>query len=249
MLQQSFGLLHMAAPSSRYVILADTLGGLSLAGLLIPEAIAYSAIAGLPPSFGIIGAIVGPIAYGIVGRSRLAVVSATSGAAALLAAGIASAALLNVSRVDSAVALTALVGLFFLAGAALRLASLTSFISRAVLHGFGFGLALTISIRQLPNLLGLQGIHGSIWDTLGAILTHAREVHVPSLLVGVVTLLLLGISRRLKFAPAGPIVIVVTILVMGFGPAAHFGLSTSGSILIQPTIPMSQQFQRRTGSG
>src|SRR6185437_8908957 len=141
----------------------------------MPEAIAYSSIAGLPSSFGITGAIVGPLAYAIIGRSRLAVVSATSGAAALLAAGIANAAIPDASRADSAIALTSLVGVFFVLGAAFRITALTSFISRAVLQGFGFGLALTITIRQLPILLGLSSSGGTIWQTIASITARLSQ--------------------------------------------------------------------------
>src|SRR5215469_8790689 len=146
----------MEGRAPRRSIFADLVGGISVTGLMVPEGIAYSAIAGLPPSFGISAAVVGPLGYAIVGRSRLAVVTATSGAAALLAAGIANAAIPNVPRTDCALALTLLVSLLFLLGAALRLSALTSFVSRAVLQGFGLGLAITITIRQLPTFLGVS---------------------------------------------------------------------------------------------
>ncbi|HEY1214259.1 MAG TPA: SulP family inorganic anion transporter, partial [Bryobacteraceae bacterium] len=187
----------MTAEQSRAWILGDLAGGISLAGLLIPEAVAYSAIAGLPASFGITGAIVGPIVYAIFGRSRLAVVSATSGAAALLAAGVVSAAIPSASRADCAEALIVLVGLLFLLGAAFRITTLTSFISRAVLQGFGFGLAITICVRQLPALFGLASTSGTPWLTLRSLLARAGEIHMPSLLAGASVLMFLTLSRRL----------------------------------------------------
>ena len=227
----------MVAEPDRASPLRDFAGGISLAGLLIPEAVAYSSIAGLPPAFGITGAVVGPLAYAILGRSRLAVVSATSGAAALLAAGIANAAIPNASRVDCAVALAVLVGLFFTIGAALRITSLTSFISRAVLHGFGFGLAITISVRQLPALLGLSSTGGTLLQTLSSLVSRAGEIHVPSLLAGLAALILLAVARRLKFTPAGLLLVLVSILAMRFGPADHLGISSAGAIAFQPTLP------------
>jgi MFS superfamily sulfate permease-like transporter len=218
-------------------ILADLVGGVSLTGLMVPEAIAYSSIAGLPASFGITAAVVGPIAYAIVGRSRLAVVTATSGAAALLAAAIANSALPNVPRADCAVALTALVGLFFLIGAALRVGPLTSFISRAVLQGFGLGLAITIAIRQLPKLLGLPGGAGSPWRILEFVAAHAGSIHVPSLALGCAVLLLLVAFRRVRFAAGGLVVIIAAIVAMRFAPAGHFGVATAGSIALQLEAP------------
>src|SRR5580700_1341371 len=65
---------------------ADALVGLSLAGLLLPEAVAYSGLANLPPQAGVIGLFAGLVCYALVGRSRYAIVTATSSSAAVLAA-------------------------------------------------------------------------------------------------------------------------------------------------------------------
>ncbi|MHB1272384.1 MAG: SulP family inorganic anion transporter [Rhodanobacter sp.] len=72
-----------AAPASTLAV--DVVAGLSIAGLLLPEAVAYSGIAGLPPQAGVIGLLVGLVCYGLFGRSRYAIVSATSSSAAVLA--------------------------------------------------------------------------------------------------------------------------------------------------------------------
>lgn len=222
----------MGLGGSRRPVLADLVGGLSLAGLMVPEAIAYSAIAGLPATFGITAAITGPLGYAIIGRSRLAVVSATSGAAALLAAAIGNAGIPDVPRADCALALTLLVGLFFLAAAMLRVAALASFVSRAVLHGFGLGLAITISVRQLPALLGLTLFRGSIWEIFGSTVLHLSDVHLPSAIVGGAVLILLALSRRLNVVGAGLILILLAIGAMHFGPADHFGMRTAGAVSI-----------------
>jgi len=224
------GLLPMAPPRLQSPIIADLIGGISLAGLMIPEAIAYSAIAGLPASFGLVAAIIGPIAYAIIGRSRLAVVTATSGAAALLAAAISNAGIPDVSRSDCALALTLLISLFFLLGAALRLASLTSFVSRAVLHGFGLGLAITITIRQLPNLLGLRVGGGTPLEILGSIIAELRDIHWPSALLGGLALLFVGVSRRLKVPASGLALTLAAILAMHFMPEGRFGIAAAGPV-------------------
>ena len=73
-------------PAGRQSLLADLLAALSISGLLIPEAVAYSALAGLPPQAGVMALIAGLVCYGLVGSSRYAIVSATSSSAAVLAA-------------------------------------------------------------------------------------------------------------------------------------------------------------------
>ena len=65
--------------SSTALWLPDLVAGLSVAGLLVPEAVAYSGIAGLPPQYGIIALLAGLTCYGLLGRSRFAIVSATFG--------------------------------------------------------------------------------------------------------------------------------------------------------------------------
>src|SRR5258708_40251454 len=65
---------------------ADAVAGLSLAGLLLPEAVAYSGLANLPPQAGVIGLFAGLICYALIGRSRYAIVTATSSSAAVFAA-------------------------------------------------------------------------------------------------------------------------------------------------------------------
>ena len=227
----------MTARLARTPIIADLVGGVSLTGLMIPEAVAYSAIAGLPIAFGVTGAIVGPLAYALIGRSRLAVVSATSGAAALLAAAIGNAAIPGIPRADCAVALTVLVGLFFLVGAALKVASLTSFIARSVLHGFGFGLAVTIAIRQLPALLGLQAVSGAPWQIVAAIAQHIGDISPPSLMLGLGALLLLALSRQLKFTAGGLVIIIASAAIMKFAGPGHWGIATVGQITLAPALP------------
>src|ERR1700694_1724486 len=66
--------------------LPDVRAGLSVAGLLVPESIAYSTIANLPPQTGVIALLAGLVAYGLLGTSHFAIVSATSSSAAVLAA-------------------------------------------------------------------------------------------------------------------------------------------------------------------
>src|SRR5258707_508936 len=67
---------------------ADAVAGLSIAGVLLPEAVAYSGLANLPPQAGVIGLFAGLVCYALIGRSRYAIVSATSSSAAVLAAAI-----------------------------------------------------------------------------------------------------------------------------------------------------------------
>ena len=137
--------------------LADLLAGLSIAGLLLPEAVAYSGIASLPPQAGVIALFAGLVCYGLIGRSRFAIVTATSSSAAVLA----SATLFlggpdPLARAAFAAILVVGTGLAFLLAASLRLGAISSLIARPVLRGYGFGLALVIAVKQWPHLVGMH---------------------------------------------------------------------------------------------
>src|ERR1039457_2908332 len=106
----------------------DIIAGLSIAGLLLPEAVAYSGVANLPLQTGVIALFAGLICYGLLGTSRYAIVSATSSSAVVLAA--ASASLANGDsglRIALAVGLVIVSGLFFLIAGLAKLGSISDF--------------------------------------------------------------------------------------------------------------------------
>ena len=135
---------------------SDLIAGVSVAGLMLPEAVAYAGIAGLPPQRAIFAAIAGCLVYAGVGRSRYAIISPTSSSAAILAAALAAMPGSLAIKAGYATVVVALTGLLFVAAAAARLGGLTGFISRPVLRGFAFGLAITIILKQLPKLVLLR---------------------------------------------------------------------------------------------
>ncbi|MBV9316621.1 MAG: SulP family inorganic anion transporter, partial [Gammaproteobacteria bacterium] len=137
--------------------LADVLAGVSIAGLLLPEAVAYSGLATLPPQAGVIALFAGLLSYGLIGRSRFAIITTTSSAAAVLASSLGA---LGAGDPASRLMLSSLLvvgcGLAFLLAGALRFGAVSSFIARPVLRGFAFGLALVIVARQWAHLVDLR---------------------------------------------------------------------------------------------
>src|SRR6267378_8613340 len=134
---------------------ADLLAGLSIAGLLLPEAVAYSVVAQLPPQAGVIGVFVGLVCYGLIGRSRFAIVSATSSSAAVLASATLYLGASDLAqRAALASILVAGAGMAFALAGFLRLGAMSNLIARPVLRGYAFGLALVIAVKQWPHLVG-----------------------------------------------------------------------------------------------
>lgn len=186
---------------------ADGVAGLSVAGLMLPEAVAYAGIAGLPPSRAILAGIAGCLVYGIVGRSRFAIVSPTSSSAAILAAALATLPADAGSRESFATLAVALTGIFFLAAALLRLGGLTGFIARPVLRGFAFGLAITIVVKQLPTLAGIEAAGANVFQIAWSALAALPRWHFASVATGLLALGALLALRRLPRVPGAFLVL------------------------------------------
>jgi MFS superfamily sulfate permease-like transporter len=208
----------------------NLLAGISVAGLLLPEAVAYAGIAGLPPDRAILAGIVGGLAYAAIGRSRFAIVSATSTTAAILAATLATIPASAGEKGALATMVVALVGILLLAASALRLGVLTDFISRPVLRGFAFGLAVTIIIRQLPGLVGLAPASSGPFDLLGQLFLAVRDWHFVSLGVGAVALAALLMLRRYPAIPG-----TLLVLIAGIAASFLFDLTRHGVTVVGAT--------------
>ncbi|HVN41974.1 MAG TPA: SulP family inorganic anion transporter [Steroidobacteraceae bacterium] len=219
----------------------DAAAGLSIAGLLLPEAVAYSGIANLPPQAGIIALFAGLACYAMLGTSRFAIVSATSSSAAVLGAATASLAGGDVVlRLGLAAGLVLLTGGYFVLAGIARLGSVTDFISKPVLRGFAFGLALVIVIRQCAAIVGVHPADGDLLRFAVGLLQQFAEWNVASIAVGGVALGLLLLMGRVHRLPAGLIVITLGIAATYWLDLPHYGVSVVGPIQLQlhaPALP------------
>ena len=123
---------------------ADAVAGLSIAGLLLPEAVAYAGIAGLPPQSGVIALFAGLLVYGLLGSSRFAIVSATSSSAAVLLAATGSLVTAGsdlAMRIALGAGIVLLAGAFFVIAGLTRVGAVSNLIAKPVLRGFALGLA------------------------------------------------------------------------------------------------------------
>jgi MFS superfamily sulfate permease-like transporter len=212
----------------RELHLADALTGLSLAGLLLPEAVAYSGLANLPPQAGVIGLFAGLFCYALVGRSRYAIVTATSSSAAVLAAAtLALGANAAAQRVAFASILVCATGIAFLLAGCARLGAMSNLIARPVLRGFSFGLALVIAVKQWPHIVGLHTHSTEFLSLLAEILRSVGAWEPTSLAVGVCALLGLFALERVRHVPGVLLVIVAGI---AFAP----WLASRGVLLTGP---------------
>jgi len=226
---------------------ADLVAGVSMAGLLLPEAVAYSGIAGMPPQAGVLALFAGLLVYGLVGRSRFAIVSATSSSAAVLGAATLSLAGHDAAlRAALAAGLVLATGLAFLAAGVMRLGSICSFISKPVLRGFSFGLALVIIVKQLPKLTGTHPTADPAPALAWQLLAALPQWNWSALGLGLASLAALALLARLPKLPGALLVIAAGIAattLLGLG--AH-GIAVVGGIdlaLALPALPLLSQGQ------
>jgi MFS superfamily sulfate permease-like transporter len=218
--------------------LADWGAGLSIAGLLLPEAVAYSGIAGLPPQAGVIALFAGLLAYGLLGTSRFAIVSATSSSAAVLLAATASMAGTSPQqRMLLAVGIVLLTGLFFVVAGLARLGAVSNFIAKPVLRGFALGLALTIVVKQIPHAVAFQPVHGDLPRFAWELVSGWRHWNAAGLAMAVAALLLMRALARWRGLPAALLVIAAGIALDASGWCARWGIAAVGPIRLDFSTP------------
>jgi sulfate permease, SulP family len=208
----------------------DVVAGLTAAAVVIPKAMAYATIAGLPVEVGLYTAFVPMLVYAILGTSRVLSVSTTTTLAILTGADL---AVVSGSGDAQALAralatLTMLVGVILLAAAVLRLGFVADFISEPVLIGFKAGIGIVIVLDQVPKLLGFHIPRGSFFQNLVATVRHLPETSGPTLVLAAAMMaILVGLER---FAPKLPAPLVA--VAAGIGAAALLGLNARGVELV-----------------
>lgn len=221
--------------SGREARIADALAALSMAGLLIPEAVAYSALAGLPPQAGVMALMAGLLCYGLAGTSRFAIVSATSSSAAVLAAAtFALGASGSEQRLAFAALLVMTAGAAFMVLAMAKLGAVSNLIARPVLRGYAFGLALVITLKQWPMLVGLQASSREFVPLLLEVVRQVALWNRSSVAVGGGALLVLLLLGRWHRIPATLVVIVAGILAAV--PLRAHGVALVGPIRLTPAV-------------
>jgi MFS superfamily sulfate permease-like transporter len=223
--------------STRVFNLADALTGLSLAGLLLPEAVAYSGLANLPPQAGVIGLFAGLTCYALIGRSRYAIVTATSSSAAVFAAAtLALSANVAAQRAAFASILVCATGIAFLLAGCARLGAMSNLIARPVLRGFAFGLALVIAVKQWPHIVAMHAQATDFFALLMEILRNVGAWQPMSLAVGVCALLGLFALERIRHVPGVMVVIIAGIAVAPW--LASRGVVLTGPIHLALDLPV-----------
>jgi len=210
----------------------DAVAGLTTAAVVIPQAMAYASIAGLPVYAGLYVALAPMAVYAFLGTSRPLSVSSTSTLAILTATELALAVPSEdaAQLMAAASALALLVGGLLTAAGLLRLGFLANFISDPVLTGFKAGIGVVILVDQVPKLLGVHIERGRFFQKILSILQHVPETSRATLVVGGATLAILLAMKRFRPQFPAPLAAVA----LGIAAAAFLGLKQMGVVLTGP---------------
>ncbi|KQW47563.1 hypothetical protein ASC77_14030 [Nocardioides sp. Root1257] len=224
----------------------DVLAGVAAGTVVIPQAMAYATIAGLPVEVGLYTCMLPMLVYAALGGSRSLSISTTSTIAVLTASAL---AVLPDDRTPDellrdAFTLTTLVGLALLLMRLFRLGSLVEQISPATMIGVKTGVGLTVAVSQLPTLLGVsgdaesQGFFGRLGDTLSKL----GDANGVTVVVSAVAIGVLYLLRRVAPQVPGPLVVVAgAILLVALTDVEEHGLALIEHVpsgLPTPTMPM-----------
>ncbi len=194
----------------------DLISGLTIWAVLVPQAMAYAGIAGVPPIMGLYTLPLPLFFYAIFGTSRTLVVGPDSAVALISASAVGAVAAVGAAEylaLTSAMAVA--VGVFFIVFGILRMGWIANFISIPVMAGFLEGVVMVTIIGQVPKLFGIEGGGGDFFDKLWAIIQALPDANLTTLALGVGSLVLIfAIGRYVSKLPAALTTVIISIVLV-----------------------------------
>jgi high affinity sulfate transporter 1 len=217
---------------SRALLRADVFAGITLAAYLLPSGIGDATLAGLPPEAGLYACLFAGLVFGWLCSSRHTAITVTSAISLLLGTSLRPLANGDPARFVALASATALlvaamafIAWFVKAGALVR------FISESVLLGFKAGVALVLTVTQLPKLLGLPDPQPDVWRSVRTLFGSLDAVNPAALALGGLALAVLAVGRILwKDRPVALLVVVGGIALASLADLEARGVRTLGVI-------------------
>jgi len=196
-------MLSWARHYSKATFTKDLIASVVITMMLIPQALAYALLAGLPPQLGLYASILPLLAYAVFGTSgalsvgpfAIASIMTATALNAAFSGDMASQLNSQADYIAGAVVLAFLSGLFLLLFGILRLGFLSNFLSFPVVSGFISASALVIGSSQLGNLLGISAQGDTLLEVIKAVVGEIDHIHTDTFILGV------GAFIFLFFAP------------------------------------------------
>jgi SulP family sulfate permease len=216
-------------------LVGDTVAGVSVWALLIPQALAYATIAGVPVQYGLYTAFVALVAYAIFGTSRQMIQGPSAAVAAVSAAVVGpivgASALGTNAAVGYTAALALAAGALYLALGLLRMGWVSNFLSKAVMAGFVLGFSFGIVIDQLYKVLGVPKAEGSYVQILWGTLSELGATSGTTLAVGASSLAALLLLRYvMPRVPRALVVVTLSIVAVRALDLTAHGVAVTGEV-------------------
>jgi high affinity sulfate transporter 1 len=225
--------LDWRASYNRAWLSSDLIAGATAAAVVIPQAMGYATVAGLPVQIGLYTCIFPMIVYALLGGARRLSFSTTSTIVALTGLALASAGVAGSADAVATVAtLTLMVGVALIVFRLIRLGWMVEAVSEATVAGLKVGVGLTIIADQLPKLLGIESVEGGFFDDVENALSGIGDAGTATILISAATLLGLLVLKRWAPNVPGPLVAIA----FGIGLVVLTGVTDRGVELI-PEVP------------
>lgn len=194
--QRYFPMLRWGRHYQRQQAVHDLTAAVIVTLMLVPQALAYAILSGLPPQVGLYASMLPLVAYALLGTSATLAVGPVAVAALMTASAIAPYSAQDPSMgLQAAVVLAAISGLFLLLAGLLGLGFLANFLSHPVIAGFISAASLVIASSQLSTLLGFKAEGDNMITLWQGIMQHAAQIHVTTALFSMITLAILLLAR------------------------------------------------------
>lgn len=213
-------------------LVGDIVAGLSVWALMVPQSLGYAGISEVPVQYGLYAAALALLVYPLFTTSRHVVtgpsstISAVTGSAVLLTTTSGSP-----EAVQLVAAITLLAGLLYILLAILKMGWISNFLSESVLTGFIFGIGIDVVIGQLKKITGSPQSGDTAWQKLFSWIQGLPETNIPTLILGVILLIMLVLLHR--YAPKIPGALVAVVIGIGAAyvfPLAEMGVKLTGDV-------------------
>jgi len=203
-------------PISSVILRGDVIAGVTGALVLVPKAMAYAQLSGLPVHFGLYVALVPAIVGALWGSSRQLATGPVAIISLMTAAALTPLAVpFSDAYIELALLLTLMVGAIQFALGALKLGTIVNFVSHPVILGFMHAAAIIIALSQLDLLLGIPkgrsgSFMGDIWEMLG----YLPQTHMPTVAMSALALVLMLALKRVAWLSRLSVLIAVAVTIV-----------------------------------
>jgi len=242
-LQQYMPILRWLPEYQRAWLRADFIAGVTVWAVMVPEAMAYAGIAGVPPLVGLYTVPIPLIAYAVFGTSRTMVIGPDS-ATALVSAGTVAAVIATqtgASQISEYLAITSalalIVGVIFLVLGLARMGWVANFIPVPVMKGFIQGLVWVTIAGQLHTLLGIEAQQGNFFQKLWAMIPEMADAKLIIMAVGLASLATLALMKTfIPRLPSALSIVILSIILVSVFDLQAYGVEVVGSV--KPGLPV-----------